>query len=109
MSEFTYEWDLYQWGDRAYEDCKAIVVLEVPDNWKAKLPNEDEIIIKSVTVNEDTKKYLKGFHTDLEALYKTLKDDLSYDDFMEAMGDHLEALSETTGLPWDFDSWYGVV
>ena len=66
-------WHLYHWGDRAYEDCYAEIVAEVPDTWRKTMPAEDEVKVISVTVEDDSQKFLVGvYRTDMALLHKDL-------------------------------------
>ena len=82
--KYTYRWQLYWWGDRAYEDCIALVEVNVPDNWKEVEPPESKCTLSDITIEEQTEKYLVGtYHTDIPKLIEQLKKDLKHDRMME--------------------------
>jgi len=106
MAEFKFDYDLYGCGGRAYEDCAAVVVADVPVDWKIRCPAEDEITVKSITIDEDTRKYLTAYYTDFAALEASLMKGFNKEEITEAMCDELD-LEHGEGM-WDFDAWYGV-
>ena len=90
--QYVFKWNLYSWGDRAYEDCIALVTVEVPDTWKTIEPTEEQLTVVSVVLEPDTEKYLKGtYRTDIGKLTKDLTNDVNSDDILEDMAEYGDA------------------
>jgi len=105
MAEFTYEYNLYALYDRAFEDCMVDVTVSVPDNWMDICPQEEEIKLVKVAIQEATKDYLEGtMRTDITKLEADIVKDLPshlYTDAIEHLSDELELNS-----PEDLNKWF---
>ena len=90
--DYIYKWNLYWWGDRAFEDCIALVTLQVPSDWKTVEPSTEQLIVMRIVLDEDTENYLVStYHTDVAKLITTLKKDIELDDVLEDMAENGDA------------------
>ena len=71
---YTFTLDLYGIYDRAYEDCKAHVVCEVPDNYEEIAPKYAEVKLVNIQLEEDTERWLTGtYFTDVDKLIADIR------------------------------------
>ena len=95
MKETTVELDLYTLYDRAYEDCIAHLILNVPDNYKITCPKQEEITLKEIIIPGDTRDYLEGiYHTDIAKLIETIKHDMKATDIYEVFCEEFGPLGQ---------------
>ena len=89
--QYQFEYDLYAFRGRAFEDCKAKVTVGVPENYQEFCPKKDEVELLAVSVDADTAAYLEDtFNTDMKALVLDIKSHLEhiiYDEFIEHYGE----------------------
>jgi hypothetical protein len=63
--KLTVKYGLYDQFDRMWEDCYALVEVEVPDTVATESP--DSIKILGVKLDQDTEDYARGIYIDIPA------------------------------------------
>lgn len=73
--KFTLKYDLYDSFDRVWEDCIALVEVEVPDTVLTESP--DSIKILNLKLDKDTESYALGMYIDIPLFLKDVKASLT--------------------------------